>query len=99
MATPQELPIPSAAYEASQAVEVFRAWIIGNGLQVALQRGFEDPAVWGILLADSARHAARAFASEGVCSEEEALEAIKKTFDAEWKRPTDLGETRETKRN
>ena len=99
MATPQELPIPSAAYEASQAVEVFRAWIIGSGLQVSLQRGFDDPAVWGILFADTARHAARAFAAEKICTEHEALDAIKKMFDAEWKRPTDPGQTQENKRN
>ena len=81
---PKELAVPFAAHEAKEAAEVLRAWIVDNGLHVSLQRGFDDPAVWGVLLADIARHVAHVFESEDVCSEEEALEAIKETLDAEW---------------
>lgn len=89
----QELAIPFAAHEAEQASEVLRAWIIDNGLHVSLQRGFDDPAVWGVLLTDIARHVARIFETENVCSQEEALEKIKEALDAEWDGPTDAGTT------
>jgi len=86
---PKELAVPFAAHEAGEASEVLRAWIVDNGLHVSLQRGFDDPAVWGVLLADLARHAAQIFEKENVCSADEALEAIKATLDAEWSTPRD----------
>ena len=52
-----------------------------------------------MLLVDIARHAARAFAKEGVMSEAEALARITAMFEAELGDPTDLGTTRETKAN
>lgn len=92
-AKPSELAVPFAAHEAEQASEVLRAWIIDNGLHVSLQRGFDDPAVWGVLLTDVARHVARIFETEGVCSQEEALAEIKQALDAEWNGPSDAGTT------
>jgi hypothetical protein len=44
-------------------------------------------------LVDLARHAARIYATEKVCSEDQARDAIKAMFEAEWNRPTDLGTT------
>ena len=88
-----ELAVPFAAHEAKQASEVLRAWIVDNGLHVSLQRGFDDPAVWGVLLTDVARHVARIFETEGICSQDEALDKIKTTFDAEWDGPSDPGTT------
>lgn len=90
---PKQLPIPASVYTAGNAAEIFRAWIVDNGLQVSLQQGFDDPRMWGILLVDVARHAARVYAAEGVMSEAEALEAIRSLFDAEWNNATDLGTT------
>ncbi|HEY0292252.1 MAG TPA: DUF5076 domain-containing protein [Hansschlegelia sp.] len=90
-AGPRQLAIPPEAHNAKAAAEVLRAWVIDNGLQVSLQRGFDDPGVWGILLTDIARHAARVFETEGVCSEEHALSAMKDMLDAEWDKPTDDG--------
>jgi hypothetical protein len=89
----KELAIPAGAHTAVRADEVLRAWIVDGGLHVSLQRGFDDPAMWGILLTDIARHAARIFARERISSESEALEAIHSMFEAEWNRPTDLGTT------
>ena len=93
MSKPAELAIPFAAHGAREASEVLRAWIVDNGLHVSLQRGFDDPAVWGVLLTDVARHVARIFETEGICSQDEALEKIKATFDAEWDGPSDPGTT------
>jgi len=49
--------------------------------------------MWGLLLVDIARHAARAYARESDYSEEEALERILEMFGAELERPTDVGTT------
>ncbi|WEK48953.1 MAG: DUF5076 domain-containing protein [Candidatus Kaistia colombiensis] len=89
----RELEIPPGALESEEAAEVFRAWIVDKGLDVSFRTAFDSPSTWGILLVDIARHVARGFASDGVCSEEQALEQIKAMFDAEWDRPSDLGTT------
>ncbi|MEQ1769026.1 MAG: DUF5076 domain-containing protein [Devosia sp.] len=89
----KELPVPPAARSGKGASEVFRAFIVDGGLQVSLQRGFDDPRMWGILLADVARHASRVYQTEGVTGEVEAMAAIRQLFDAELDRPTDLGST------
>jgi len=75
--------------------EVLRAFIVDKGLQVSLRRGFDDPATWGLMLVDIARHAARIFANETGYSEREALDRISKAFLAEWNHSTDQGSTRE----
>jgi hypothetical protein len=85
-------PPPAALKEGG--TEIFRAVIVNNGLQVSLRRGFDDPAMWGLLLADIARHAARIYASESVMSEAEALARIRKMYAAEMTDPTDLGTTK-----
>jgi hypothetical protein len=49
--------------------------------------------MWGILLVDIARHAARAYARESNYTEDEALGRIIEMFDAEIERSTDIGVT------
>jgi hypothetical protein len=49
--------------------------------------------MWGLMLVDIARHAARAYAREGAYTEEEALGRIVEMFEAEIARPTDMGNT------
>ena len=47
-----------------------------------------DPAAWGLLLVDVARHAAKAYETQGR-DPTEALARIREGFDAEWTWPTD----------
>ena len=75
------------------AVEVLRAFVLDGGLSIAFTRAFEEPDMWGLLLVDIARHAARAYACESDYTEEDALTRIVEMFEAEIARPTDLGET------
>jgi hypothetical protein len=86
-------PPPGARIDPTRAHEVLRAWIVGEGLQVSMQAAFEDPSVWGILLVDVARHAARMYADQGGCTFEQAIARIRFMWDAETTKPTDLGST------
>jgi hypothetical protein len=98
MGARDELIIPPAAISDAGSAEVLRAWIANGGLHVSLKPSFDTPDVWGILLVDVARHAARAFAADKQTSEAQALARIRKMFDAEWSRPTDVGQTAAAKK-
>jgi hypothetical protein len=87
------LTVPPFVQETG-GTEVLRAFVDSqNGLSISLKSAFEDPATWGLLLVDVARHVARAYAGQSEVSEREALDRIREMFDAEWQRPTDLGTT------
>lgn len=90
-----ELPIPPSSQMSEHATEVLRVWINSDrNMDVALKSAFADPAAWGVLLVDIARHVARAYESDGEFAQVDVLERIRDASDAEWDRPTDLGRTR-----
>jgi hypothetical protein len=93
MAGPKEQPLPPDVIGRDDATEILRAFILDGGLSIAFTRAFEEPDMWGLLLVDIARHAARAYARESACSEQEALTRIIEMFEAEIARPTDMGNT------
>ncbi len=93
MPGPKEQPLPPDVIGRADATEVLRAFVVDGGLSIAFTRAFEEPEMWGLLLVDIARHAARAYARESDYSEDEALEAILDMFEAEINRPTDPGTT------
>ena len=93
MAGPKEQPLPPDVIGREDATEVLRAFVLDGGLSIAFQRAFEEPDIWGLLLVDVARHAARAYARETDMSEDEALSRIVEMFEAELARPTDMGTT------
>jgi hypothetical protein len=89
----KEQPLPPDVMGRDDAVEILRAFVVDGGLSIAFTRAFEEPDMWGLLLVDIARHAARAYARESACTEDEALTRIVDMFEAEIARPTDLGDT------
>ncbi len=93
MAGPKEQPLPPDVIGREDATEVLRAFVLDGGLSIAFTRAFEDPEMWGMLLVDIARHAARAYGRESEYSEEEALARILEMFESEIERPTDMGST------
>jgi hypothetical protein len=93
MTGPKEQPLPPDVVGREDAQEVLRAFVVDGGLSIAFQRAFEEPDMWGLLLVDVARHAARAYAREAEFTEEEALARITDMFEAEIARPTDTGST------
>jgi hypothetical protein len=93
MAGPKEQPLPPDVVGRDDATEVLRAFVLDGGLSIAFTRAFEEPDMWGLILVDVARHAARAYARESVCTQDEALTRIVDMFEAEIARPTDVGKT------
>ena len=89
--------MPPDAIGRDDAVEVLRAFVVDGGLSISFTRAFDAPDMWGMVLVDIARHAARVFEKEGVMSEGEALQRIAAMFEAELGNPTDLGTTSEQK--
>ena len=93
MPGPKEQPLPPDVIGRDDATEVLRTCVVDGGLSIAFTRAFEEPDMWGLLLVDIARHAARAYAKESAYTEDEALARIVEMFEAEIARPTDLGNT------
>src|SRR5271154_4594931 len=93
MAGPKEQPLPPDVIGRDDATEVLRAFVLDGGLSIAFTRAFEGPDMWGLLLVDVARHAARSYARESDFTEDEALARIVEMFEAEIARPTDMGTT------
>jgi hypothetical protein len=88
----EELALPPSALEQG-GYEVLRAVIVDGSLHVALRRAFDEPEVWGILLADVTRHIGRIYAREANLREEAVVEKVWAMFEAEMSRPTDIGAT------
>src|SRR6201746_516172 len=93
MAGPKEQPLPPDVMGRDDATEILRAFVLDGGLSIAFTRAFEEPDMWGLLLVDVARHAARAYARESGYTEEEAMARIVEMFEAEINRPTHVGNT------
>ena len=93
MAGPKEQPLPPDVMGRDDATEVLRAFVVDGGLSIAFTRAFEEPDMWGLLLVDIARHAARAYAHESSYTEAEALARVVDMFESEIARPTDMGNT------
>jgi hypothetical protein len=69
-----------------------------GALHFALRRAFNDPGLWGLVFVDAARHVARAFAHEKMCTEEEAVERIRQAFETAIRQPPEgSGQTTEIK--
>jgi hypothetical protein len=85
----RELELPPIATSNGQSFEVLRVWTApGHTQEVVLKTTWKDPATWGLMLADIARHAANAYANEGH-DRAEVLAQIRQLMDAEFSDPTD----------
>ncbi|WP_423067726.1 DUF5076 domain-containing protein [Devosia sp. CN2-171] len=79
-----EVPIPEQALSDPAAFEVFRVWFAHNSMFMGLGRRFDDPALWGVILAQVAKEAAKLYANDLGMSQVSALLAMKQQFDEEW---------------
>ena len=95
---PRQLSIPCAAANDTRAVELLRVWAAGGRQHVSLATGlWSDPAHWGMMLVDLAKHIANAYSQTNGTSRAAALQRLREGFDAEWETPTDqpTGKVRE----
>ena len=91
MDQPNALPIPHTVAGDPNATEVARIWIAHGRQHVHIRTGvWEDPAAWGIMLVDFARHVANAYEADGRGDYFKVLCEIRRLFDAEWDSPTDI---------
>ncbi len=86
----KELLIPPAACVDPKALEILRVWAAEGGQHVTMATGlWDDPAMWGLMLVDLAKHVAAAYAHIEGRDRERVLARIREGFDAEWDDPTD----------
>lgn len=83
------LPEPTAVSHDPRAVELLRVWAAHGKQHVTLATDlWNDPASWGIMLVDLAKHVANAYQSRGM-DIAVALQRVREGFDAEWDSATD----------
>jgi hypothetical protein len=84
MSDKDQLIIPPAVGDDAASFEILRVWIADSAQHITLDTGvWEDPAAWGIMLADLAKHIARAYHQENGLDEASTLERIKAGLSAE----------------
>lgn len=90
-----ERPIPTAALQDPNSVEMLRVWVAGGQLHCSLKigmyrdgMGIDEEIAWGTILADAARHIARALQNDSSLDEKESLTKLVKKFTEEVSAPS-----------
>ncbi len=86
-----ELDIPIKSKADKMAVEITRVWAAGGAMEVSLRVATQkDPAAWGIILVDLAKHIANTYQQADGRNHAEVLARIRAGLDAEWSSATDV---------
>lgn len=85
MANQKFLDVPPVAQRDKASFELLRVWIADKGQHVSLRSGvWDDPAYWGMMLADLARHIVKAHTlQDDAIDEEDFLERLRQGFETE----------------
>lgn len=89
-----ERPIPPAALRDQNSVEMLRVWVAEHKLHCSLKIGMycemkiQEEVAWGTILADAARHIAKALSEEGEGSETDLLGKIQAQLNSELDAPS-----------
>lgn len=85
-----ERPVPKAALQDPNSVEMLRVWVAAGQLHCSLKvgmyrdgMGIDEEIAWGTILADAARHIARALQSGGDLNETDSLAKLVAKFNEE----------------
>ena len=90
MAQFNELPIPDPAKEDPKSFEILRVWMTKTGQYVILKPGItNDPAGWGLVLADVMGHIANAYEQVEGRDRIETFQRVRAGLEAELSSPTD----------
>lgn len=85
------LSIPSHSKADKSAVEIARVWATADAMDVSFRVATEkDPAEWGIILVDLAKHIANTYQQVESRDPAEVLARIRAGMDAEWSSGTDV---------
>ena len=85
-----ELAPPPASSVDARSFELARLWVASGAQHVVLRTDvWSDPAAWGIVLAELARHVALAYQRKDGHDFEDALERLLAGFHTELNSPTD----------
>jgi Domain of unknown function (DUF5076) len=88
------LVVPPAAQRDEQAVQMLSAWIADKGLHCTINIGFwqaqgrQEPAAWGILIADVVRHIANALRDQQGAAVDSTMEQLLESLHRELDDPT-----------
>ncbi len=85
MGIEKQLAVPTAAQKDAASFELIRVWVAQQSQQITLRPGvWEDPAAWGVMLADLARNIVQVHAENDEDLDSEAfLAALLEGFDTE----------------
>ncbi|WP_348698126.1 DUF5076 domain-containing protein [Duganella fentianensis] len=90
-----ERPIPAAAQRDTASVEMLRVWVAEKQLHCSLKigmyrdgMGVDEELAWGVILADAARHIARALHPENAAEESATLQKMLNRLNEELAAPT-----------
>jgi hypothetical protein len=87
-----QLLIPGAAKTDQNSLEVIRVWVANQNQHFTLRVGlWDDPAAWGLLLADLARNVAKSYEQDAALDAKATLDRIKSAFNVELDDPTEGG--------
>jgi hypothetical protein len=90
MSDSDQLVIPEAAKIDEGSFELLRVWVANKAQHVSLRSAvWKDPAAWGIMLADLAKHVANSYEQEAGLDRARTLRRIKDAIDVELGSPTD----------
>lgn len=90
MSQNDQLLIPDAANRDPKSLELLRVWIADNNQHVSLRTGvWDDPAAWGLMLADLARHIVNTYEQDVALDPVQTVQRIRAAFNAELEFPTD----------
>ena len=86
-----QLAVPPTALSDDKAFEILRVWVADGAQLVCLRSAvWSDPAAWGIMLADIARHIGNSYVQGGNAADiADILSRIRTGFAAEMDSPTD----------
>lgn len=84
MAHSDQLRVPEAAKTDAKSFELLRVWVAHQDQHISMRAGvWEDPAAWGVMLADLARHIANSFEKWEKRDPLEVLESIRAAFESD----------------
>lgn len=90
MSLSDQLLVPEAAKNDKNSLEIIRVWIANQDQHFTLRVGlWDDPAAWGLLLADLAKNIAKSYEQDASLDQQATLDRIRLAFNAELENQTD----------